>query len=250
MDADTFGHYQLIELLGRGGMGEVYRAYDTTTDRVVALKVLPAHLAHDDEYKARFRREAHTAAQLTDPHIIPIHRYGEIDGRLYLDMRIVTGTDLAEILEHGPLDPRRAVAIIRQVATALDSAHRAGLVHRDVKPSNVLVAANDFAYLIDFGIARSSTHTAMTSAGQAVGTFAYMAPERFRPGDVDHRADVYALACVLFECLTGAKPFPGDTTEQVMAGHLFAPPPRPTALNPALSPAFDQDRGDAPAFQR
>lgn len=240
MDGSRFGHYRLIELLGRGGMGEVYRAYDETTDRVVALKVLPEQLAHDEEYKLRFRREAHAAARLADPHIIPIHRYGEIDGRLYLDMRIVAGKDLDRIVLRGPLDPRRAVAIIRQVAMALEAAHAAGLVHRDVKPSNILIDANDFAYLIDFGIARVSQETSLTGVGETPGTYAYMSPERFQTGRCDPRADVYALACVLYECLTGDRPFPSETTEQIMASHLFTPPPRPTATTAGVPPAFDR----------
>ena len=242
MDGIEFGHYRLLELLGRGGMGEVYRAYDTTTDRVVAVKLLPAGLAQDEAYQARFRREAHAAAQLNDPHIIPIHRYGEIDGRLYLDMRIVEGTDLGHILANSPggIAPTRAVGLIRQVATALDAAHRMGLVHRDIKPSNILVTANGFAYLIDFGIARAVEQTALTGTGATVGTFAYMAPERLRTGVADTRSDIYALTCVLYECLTGARAFDGEGVEQLITSHLFTPPPRPTALNPRLPAAFDQ----------
>ncbi len=241
MDATRFGHYHLLGLLGRGGMGEVYRAYDTTTDRVVALKLLPMVLAEDEAYKARFRREAHAAAQLNDPHIIPIHRFGEIGGRLYLDMRIVEGTDVDEILSAlgGPLQPAQAVDLIRQVSSALDAAHRAGVVHRDIKPSNILVTDNGFAYLIDFGIARAVEQTALTGSGSMIGTFAYMAPERFRTGQVDPRSDIYALTCVLYECLTGTKAFAAVSTEQLITDHLFAPPPRPTALNSTLPIAFD-----------
>ena len=239
MDGTPFGRYLLLDVLGRGGMGEVWRAHDTSTDRTVALKVLPRHLAQDDDYLVRFRREAHAAARLNDPHIVPIHGFGEIDGQLYVDMRLVDGRDLHDLLAEGPLDPARAVMIIDQVATALDSAHEIGLVHRDVKPSNILVGKFDFAYLIDFGIARGVDETELTTTGRAVGTFYYMAPERFRGGRGDARSDTYGLACVLYECLTGRRPFLGDTLEQQMAGHIMTPPPRPSTTTPGLSAKFD-----------
>jgi eukaryotic-like serine/threonine-protein kinase len=221
-------------------MGEVYRAHDTATERIVAVKLLPTDLAGDPAFEGRFRREARVAAALNDPHVVPIHNYGEIDGQLYVDMRLIEGCDLHTLIanEGGRLSPARAVAIVEQVATALDSAHRAGLVHRDVKPSNILITARDFAYLIDFGIARAATDTAMTKTGLTVGTFAYMAPERFS-GTTDPRADVYALACVLYECLTGERPYPGDSLEQQVAGHLSVPPPRPSSSYPGTPPAFD-----------
>ncbi|MGH3960743.1 protein kinase domain-containing protein [Mycobacterium sp.] len=236
----SFGRYQLLELLGRGGMGEVFRAYNTVTDRVVAIKLLPAHLADDPEFQRRFRREAHTAAGLNDPHVVPIHNYGEIDGQLYVDMRLIEGGDLGSVIadDGGRLTPARAVAIIEQVAAALDAAHEVGLVHRDVKPSNILLTARNFVYLIDFGIARAANQTALTSTGHTVGTLAYMAPERFS-GTIDPRSDVYSLACVLHECLTGHRPYPGDSLEQQLAGHLNTPPPRPSIRFPDIPPAFD-----------
>lgn len=182
MGTESFGQYELRELLGRGGMGQVYRAYDTSTDRIVALKVLPAHLAEDSEFQQRFRREARIAASLNDPHMVPIHSYGEIDGRLYVDMRLIEGRDLLQyIRDHGGrLDPQRAVAVIEQVAAALDTAHEVGLIHRDIKPSNILVTNREFVYLIDFGLARTAADTALTQSGHTMGTMAYMAPERFR----------------------------------------------------------------------
>ena len=139
MEGTPFGRYRLLALLGRGGMGEVWRAYDTETSRVVAVKVLPAQLTDDYLFQERFRREARVAASLSDPHVVPIHHFGDIDGKLYVDMRLIEGRDLESMLRGGYLDPIRAVAIIGQVASALDSAHRAGLVHRDIKPSNILV---------------------------------------------------------------------------------------------------------------
>ncbi len=222
-------------------MGEVWRAYDTDTDRIVAIKVLPAQLAEDEEFVRRFRREAHAAARLNSPHVIPIHHYGEIDGRLYLDMRLIKGRDLATVLGDGPLDPLRAVNIVGQVAKALHAAHQQGLLHRDIKPSNILLDDDDFAYLIDFGIARTLGETRMTQTGGAVGTFHYIAPERLAIGaDEDARADIYSLACVLYECLTGSPPFPGDTMPQLIAAHLHAAPPRPSVSRPQLPAPVDE----------
>lgn len=196
MDDSTYlGRYRLLELLGAGGMGQVFRAYDTATQRVVALKVLPAHMAADTDFQERFRREALAAARLNDPHVVPIHGFGEIEGRLYVDMRLIDGRDVGALLEQvGRFEPARAVFIVEQLAGALDAAHRAGLVHRDVKPSNILVADNDFVYLIDFGIARAVEETGLTGTGQTLGTLAYMAPERFTSAVVDPRSDVYSVA--------------------------------------------------------
>lgn len=238
VNGTMFGRYRLLAQLGAGGMGQVYRAHDTDTDRVVALKVLPPELAHDEVFRERFRREAQVTARLTEPHVIPIHGFGEIAGRLYLDMRLVEGVDLAALMTGGrPIPAPRAVSLLSQVAGALDAAHAVGLVHRDVKPSNILVTTGDFAYLIDFGIARTGTQSGLTSTGSTIGTFAYMAPERLSHGIVDARADVYALACVLYECLTGGKPFPGEGVERQITAHLTEAPPRPSAYG--VPAAFD-----------
>ncbi|MHA6781331.1 serine/threonine-protein kinase [Pseudonocardia saturnea] len=242
-----FGPYRLDGLLGSGGMGEVHRAYHVDQDRTVALKLLHADLGEDDEFRRRFLRESRVTARLTDPHVIPIHNWGDIDGRLYLDMRLVEGEDLGELLDRsGRLPPARTVALLSQVARALDSAHRSGLIHRDVKPSNVLLAnedGDDFAYLVDFGIARSlsgdTTGAGITKAGTAVGTLDYMAPERFLEQPVDGRADVYALACVLHECLTGEKPFPVEGLPALMRAHLRTPPPRPSQHRIAAPATMD-----------
>jgi serine/threonine protein kinase len=154
LEETPFGRYRLRDLLGHGGMGEVWRAYDTATNRIVALKVLLPHSADDEEFQRRFRREAEVAAGLSDPHVVPIHDYGEIDGRLYVNMRLIDGRDLGEVLRvaGGRLPPARAVHLLEQVAEALEAAHAVGLVHRDIKPSNILVTPRDFVYLIDFGI--------------------------------------------------------------------------------------------------
>ena len=241
MQGTPFGRYRLIELLGRGGMGEVWRAHDTVTDRVVAIKVLPANLSEDEDFQRRFRREAHAAARLDTPHVVPIHDYGEIDGRLFVSMRLIKGRDLETVLADGPLDPARAVRIIAQVARALHAAHKIGLIHRDIKPSNILLDGDDFAYLIDFGIARVADETRLTKTGNTIGTFAYIAPERLNPRtEEDARADIYSLACVLYEALTGEPPFAGTTTAHLIAAHLNAPPPRPSATQPDVPQAVDE----------
>jgi serine/threonine protein kinase, bacterial len=237
-----FGRYELLSLLGAGGMGQVWRARDSQTNRVVALKVLPEHSADDDEPRERFRRECQAVAQLTEPHVIPIHDFGDIDGRLYLNMRLVDGIDLRTLIkQQGAMSPQRAVAIIAQVAGALQAAHDVGLVHRDVKPSNILVSANDFAYLIDFGIAHASEDRTLTRAGETIGTAAYMAPEAIGAAVKTHsRVDVYALACVLYECLTGRPPFSSDMGVQgLIAHHLHTPPPKPSVGEPGVPVALD-----------
>jgi serine/threonine protein kinase, bacterial len=241
MEGATFGRYRLVELLGCGGMGEVWRACDTATNgRFVAIKLLPPQLAVDPTFVQRFRREADAVARLNNPHIIPIHSYGEIDGRLYVDMRLVEGRDLQAVLADGPLDPVRAARIIGQVANALHAAHKVGLVHRDVKPSNILLDEGDFAYLIDFGIVQAADETQLTGTGSVIGSFCYMSPERLQAGQVDARSDVYALACVLYECLTGSAPFPGDSAEQQITAHVMSPPPRPSTSQPNIPEQVDQ----------
>ena len=241
MTGRQFGHYELESLVGVGGMGEVWRATDTRRDRTVALKLLPEALGNDADFINRFRRESHVAARLREPHVVPIHDYGEIDGRLFIDMRLVDGRDLGVILKDGPIAPARAVALMSQVADALEAAHADGLVHRDIKPSNVLVTANDFVYVVDFGIARSigSTRTSLTMTGATVGTLDYMAPERFTNQPLDGRVDVYSLACVLAECLTATRPFPGEDLASLLYAHLYTDPPRPSSMVPGIPPALD-----------
>jgi serine/threonine protein kinase len=241
-----FGPYVVEGLLGRGGMGEVYRAYDTEHRRTVALKLLSGQLAADPEFQERFRREAFLTASLSEPHVIPIHRYGEIDGQLFLDMRLVDGESLEDRLARsGAMPPAEALAILEQVAAALDAAHAADLVHRDVKPSNILLTGrpdHPFAYLVDFGIARSLSDQggrSLTQVGSAVGSFDYMAPERFLQQPATSAVDVYALSCVLYECLTGRRPFLGDALPALMYAHLDTRPQPPSATVPNLPPVLD-----------
>lgn len=236
-----FGHYVLHEVIGTGGMGQVARATDTRLGRDVALKVMHPSTATDDEYRARFQREAAIVARLTDPHVIPIHGYGEIDGRLYLDMRLVEGRNLAQLFDRGRLEVSRTLDLLSQIADALDSAHSAGLVHRDVKPSNILVDPRGFAYLVDFGIAASVSQQDLTATGQIVGSASYMAPERLQaPPRSDARSDVYSLACVLYQGLTGSKPFVAGEQVQLISAHLNAPAPSLRAHRTDLPEALDR----------
>ncbi|POX98785.1 serine/threonine protein kinase [Mycobacterium kansasii] len=237
----VFGRYQLIEVIGEGAMGKVYRARDTKMRREVAVKVLAPELATEPGYRERFRREAYGVAQLNEPHVIPIHEADEIDGQLYLVMPVVDGTDVQALLNRdGHLTPELTVTIVEQVAVALDAAHEQGLVHRDVKPSNLLITDDEFVYLIDFGIARGEAAPKLTYTGSILGTWGYMAPERFTDGTNDACVDIYALACVLYECLTGQLPFSGETLEQQFTGHTTQDPPRPTDVKPELPAGFDE----------
>jgi predicted Ser/Thr protein kinase len=235
----TFGKYNITRLLGKGGMGEVYEAYDTGKGRTVALKILAHEFSDDDAFRTRFQRESQAAAILQEPHVIPIHDWGEIDGSLYIDMRLVQGQTLLDLIEKGPLEPSRAVNIISQIGAALDAAHAEGLIHRDIKPQNILVTPADFAYLVDFGIAEARGDTRLTTAGSQIGTLNYMAPERFRDPVSTPAVDVYSLACVLYECLTGEIPYARDSLENLVAAHIASPPPRPSEANLRLPAAMD-----------
>jgi serine/threonine-protein kinase len=217
---------RIESVAGRGGMGIVYRATQLSLARPVALKLIAPQHAADAGFRERFQRESRMAAAIDHPNVIPVYEAGEEDGRLYLVMRWVAGTDLHRLLrESGRLDPQRAAAIVCQVAGALDAAHAAGLVHRDVKPANVLLSG-EHAYLADFGLTRfAGTDSQLTTAGHFLGTVDYMAPEQFHPGPNDARADVYALGCVLFAALTGAPPFLRETVPATIAAHLHEPPP-------------------------
>ncbi|OBK27148.1 hypothetical protein A5634_23420 [Mycobacterium asiaticum] len=238
-----FGPYRLIRLLGSGGYGEVYEAEDTDMHRTVALKLLSGTFSQDSVFRERLFREAHTAGRLREPHVLPIHSCGEIDGQVYIDMRLVRGVDLETVLKRdGPLDPVRAVNVIRQTAAALDAAHAETVLHRDVKPANILLSGEDFVSLVDFGLASAAGDARLTGTGKAVGTFDYVAPERLSINPVvDHRCDVYALACVLYELLTGSPPYDEHRNiSALMTAHLTAPIPRPSQQRAGIPVAFDE----------
>jgi pimeloyl-ACP methyl ester carboxylesterase len=232
--------YRIDALAGRGGMGAVYVAHDDRLGRRVALKVIAPELAGDERFRERFLLEWRIAAALEHPNVIPVHAAGEAEGRLYLAMRYVEGADLRSLLaEAATLEPARALGIAAQIASALDAAHAHGLVHRDVKPGNILIDAGGHAYLCDFGLTKDlAAATGVTATGQLVGTLAYVAPEQIRADTVDGRADQYALACVLYECLTGAPPFRRGSEAQVLWAHMQerpAPLPGIPELDPVLA---------------
>jgi YVTN family beta-propeller protein len=236
--------YRVEALLGRGGMGAVYRAEETGLGRNVALKVIAPELAEDGRFHERFLRESRIAASLDHPHIVPIFKAGDEDGVLFLAMRYVEGTDLAKLVaEEGALEARRAVEILEQVAEALDAAHEKGLVHRDVKPSNVLIAkaaGKEHCYLADFGLTkRTASLSGVTAPGDVVGTLDYVAPEQITGDEVDARSDLYSLGCVLYECLIGSPPFPRATDVALLWAHVHEEPPRPSDLRPELPKAVD-----------
>jgi predicted Ser/Thr protein kinase len=234
--------FRLDSLLGQGAMGAVYLAEDReSAGRKVALKLLAPELAEDERFRQRFLRESQLAASLEHPYIVPILGSGDEDGVLYLAMAYIPGLDLRELLRRdGPLEPERALRLVGQVADALDAAHTAGLVHRDVKPGNILVAENDHAYVCDFGLARHlSSASSLTTDRGLVGTIDYIPPEQIEGGDIDGRADVYSLGCVLFECLAGSRPFDRESELSVVFAHLNEPPPRLSEVRPDLPASFD-----------
>jgi serine/threonine protein kinase len=241
--------YRIEARVGRGGMGEVYRAVQLNLGRRVALKVLAPELADDDVFRRRFLRESRIAASIDHPSIIPIYETGEDGGLLYIAMRYVDGLDLATVLEReGRLEPARAMAIMAQVASALDAAHARGLVHRDVKPANILLAdgppgPDGHCYLCDFGLIKQvgteQAMSALTATDQFVGTIPYVAPEQIEGGDLDGRTDVYSLGCVLYQCLTGSVPFEGANDVEVVFAHLREPPPPLSTRAPDLPPSID-----------
>jgi YVTN family beta-propeller protein len=237
---EDLASYRIEGLVGRGGMGEVYRAVDLRLGRPVALKILAPEIADDERFRERFLRESRLAASLDHPNVLPIYEAGDSLGRLFIAMRFVDGTDLRLLLRgSSPLDPEHALALLAPVAGALDAAHARGLVHRDVKPGNVLIARGqeDHVYLSDFGLTTLSSELGDT--GPFTGTAAYAAPELVTGGKVDARSDVYALGCVLFECLTGEPPYRGDSVMGVLWGHVNDPVPTASERNRALPAAVD-----------
>jgi serine/threonine-protein kinase len=237
--------FRVESFLGEGATGRVYLAREADSRRTVALKLLDPELARDDRFRRRFLRETEIAASLSHPNIVATLGSGEEDGVLYLAMAYVQGSDLRERLrQEGRLDPERALSLLRQVATGLDAAHEAGLVHRDVKPGNILVNGDgefEHAYICDFGLARHlSSVSSLTVERGFVGTIDYVPPEQIEGGDIGPRADVYALGCVLYECLAGRRPFDRDSELAVVFAHLNESPPRLSGLRPDLSIAFDR----------
>src|SRR5919112_110530 len=236
---DVFAGHRIDAIAGRGGMGVVYRATQLALDRTVALKLVNPVLVDDPVVRARFVREARSAASLEHPNVIPIHHAGEEDGLGYIVMRHVEGDDLRSLVRRtGPLPPERAAALVAQIGEALDAAHAAGLVHRDVKPANVLLGPGDHVYLTDFGLTKHALSIAgTTKPGHWVGTLDYVAPEQIRGERIDARADVYALGCLLFFTLTGVVPFRRESDEARLWAHLSEPPPKPTDLVPEVPDA-------------
>ncbi|MGY5036308.1 serine/threonine-protein kinase [Streptomyces sp. 900116325] len=239
--------YRVESEIGRGGMAVVYRARDLRLDRTVALKLLAPELARNDTFRKRFTHESRVAAAIDHPHIVPVFDAGETEGILYIAMRYVAGQDLRALIDRqGPMQIATAVRIAAQVASALDAAHDHDLVHRDVKPGNILVAAGtdsdhpEHVYLTDFGLTKKSLSlTGFTSVGQFVGTLDYVAPEQISGRPVDGRCDVYSLACVVFETMAAAPPFQRDDEMALLWAHQFPPPPPLTGRRPDLPPAVD-----------
>jgi Protein kinase domain len=240
-----FAGYRIEGVVGRGGMGVVYRATELALDRPVALKLIAPELAGDETFRERFLRESRLAASIDHAGILPVYAAGEADGELYLATRFVDGTDLRALLEDGPLAPVRALRLVGRVADALDAAHARGLVHGDVKPGNVLVDAADHCYLCDFGLT-TQLADGTTVPGRLAGSLDYLAPEQIRHGDVDGRADQYALACVLYELLSGAAPFRRETEAQTLWAHMQEEPAPLLAydeLDPVLARALSKEPG-------
>ena len=244
-EGTLIGGFRIREPLGEGAMGEVYLAETVESGDYVALKIIAAGPSHDARFRERFERECALAASLQHPNVVSTIASGETGGQLYLAMEYVEGADLREILRRdAPLEPDRALRLISQVADALDAAHRLGLVHRDVKPGNILVTERDGeerALVCDFGLARHvSSVSSLTGDRGFVGTIDYVPPEQVQGSQVDRRSDLYSLGCVLFECLVGAKPFERESELAVVFAHLNDPPPRPTEFRPDLPAAWDE----------
>jgi serine/threonine protein kinase len=223
----VFAGHRIEAVAGRGGMGVVYVATHLALNRRVALKLITPDLAADEGFRQRFKQESMTAASIDHPNVIPIYHAGEEDGKLYITMRYVEGTDLREMIAtRGKIAPAETARIINEMASALDAAHAHGLVHRDVKPANILIGQSGQAYLTDFGLTKhAGSQSGLTKTGMFVGTLDYIAPEQLQGGEVDGRVDVYALGCVLYQALTGTVPYPRDSEPAKIWAHMQEPPP-------------------------
>src|SRR3954454_2520867 len=235
----TIAGYRIDGVLGEGGMGVVYEATQLSLDRKVALKVLANRLGEDDGFRRRFRREGRLQAAIDHPNIVAVHEAGESEVGLFLAMRLVRGRTLKEVIRGGTLDASRTLTILRPIAEALDSAHAAGLIHRDIKPHNVLVGPHDEAYLGDFGLTKTPDDLNLTRSGEFFGTPNYVAPEHVRGEPATAAGDVYSLAAVLYECLTAMVPFPKASHAAVLFAHVHTPPPRVSGLRPDLPREVD-----------
>jgi serine/threonine protein kinase/N-acetylneuraminic acid mutarotase len=235
-----FAGYRIEEVAARGGMGVVYRAIQLRLERTVALKLVTPALARDTSFRERFKRESMVAASIDHPNVIPVYEAGEEDGALYIAMRWVEGTDLREMLDRGALEPSRAARFVSQAANALDAAHERGLIHRDVKPANILITGQDHVYLTDFGLTKhASSISGLTRTGQWVGTVDYTAPEQIEGATVSARTDVYSLGCVLFEALTGRTPYERENDLAKLWAHMYTPPPSVLEVSPDIPARFD-----------
>jgi serine/threonine protein kinase len=232
--------YRIEGVLGEGSMGVVYRATELSRHREVALKVLGGRLGDEPEIRARFEREGRVQASLHHDHIVTTYATGDSEHGLFLAMRLIEGPTLKALIQAGELDPGRTLSILSQVAQALDEAHAAGLIHRDVKPQNILVGADDHAYLCDFGLSRAPNEVRLTGTGQFLGTIDYVAPEQIQSEPATAAGDVYSLAGVLCECLTGEVPFPKPTDAGTLYAQVMEPPPKLTDRRPELAPGLDE----------
>ncbi|CAA9492558.1 MAG: Serine/threonine protein kinase, partial [uncultured Solirubrobacteraceae bacterium] len=234
------GGYRVDGVLGAGGMGAVYRATQLSLKREVALKILAGELAQDESFRERFRREGEIQASIDHPNIVTIYEAGDIGDNLFIAMRLIRGPALKALILGRDLDPARTLRILQPIADALDTAHQFGLIHRDVKPQNILVDARDRAFLADFGLTKGAHDSGLTRTGQFVGTIDYISPEQIRGEPATPASDIYALAAVLFECLTGVVPFARPSDAAILFAHITDPPPRLSEQRPELPPALDE----------